>query len=99
MVAFNTSRLTVTLYSLVRTAPFITTQNIQSLSWRYNRVRLYGAGEKGHVHGSVTVLCGFQCRHRLKILRLEGGVAEFEGNSKWRGRTCEERGMLQSRDG
>jgi hypothetical protein len=36
VVPINSSLLTVTLYSSV-----ITTQNIQSLSWRYNQVRLY----------------------------------------------------------
>jgi len=41
VVPVNSSLLTVTSHSLVITSLFITNQIIQSLSWRYNRVRLY----------------------------------------------------------
>jgi hypothetical protein len=41
VVQINSSLLTATLHSSVTTTLVYTTQNIQSLSWRYNRVRLY----------------------------------------------------------
>jgi hypothetical protein len=41
VVQINSSLLTITLYSSVRETPVYNDTKYQSLSWRYNRVRLY----------------------------------------------------------